>query len=147
MVKAKGQECWDDIEVFASKGAKIKDAKITILDSSQILFNAGFCHKASIASKTHVVLAYSAQNRAIIFQFTSDAKAEGALKVVRRAGIANVGSRSFFNFFFLNPKDLAGRYEPKRQKLPKIGDAWVINLDAKLPEHEKQHSEQTPPAR
>lgn len=143
MAKAKGQESWDDIEVFTSKGAKIKDAKITILDSSQILFNGGFCHRASIADMTHVILAYSPQKGSIIFQFTSDAKAEGALKLVQRSGGATVGSRSFFNYFFLNPKDLAGRYEPTKQKLPKIGDAWVINLDAKLPEHEKNPSQQT----
>jgi hypothetical protein len=134
MPKAKRQENWDDLEVFTSKGAKIKDAKITIVETSSILFNAGFCHKASVADKSHVIISYSPQNRSMCFQFTSDSKANGVLKLVQRSGGAQVGSRSLFNYFFLDPKKLAGRYEPKQGKLPKIGDTWIINLDNKLPE-------------
>lgn len=135
MAKATGQENWDDIEVFTSKGAKIKDAKVTILETSAILFNAGFCHKAAIADKSHVIVGYSPQNKSIIFQFTSDGNAAGALKLIQRSGGASLGTRSFFNYYFLKPKEIAGRYEPLKKKLPKIGDSWVINLDEKLPEN------------
>jgi hypothetical protein len=83
---------------------------------------------------THLILGYSPLRRTITFQFTSDSKAEGALTIVHREGGSSVGSRSFFNYFFLNVKDLAGRYEPKKIKVPRVGDVWAIDLNNKLPE-------------
>ena len=138
MKKQGEQETWDDLEIFTAKGAKIKDPKVTILESSSFLFNAAFVHKATITKSTHVIIGYSPIKRAIIFQFTSDSKAEGALTLIHRTGGSSVGSRSFFNYFFLDAVELAGRYTPKKGKLPKIGDAWVIHLDNKLPESGKQ---------
>jgi phosphatidate phosphatase PAH1 len=137
MPKEKGLESWDDLEVFTSKGAKLKDVRITITDTCGILFNAGMCHKASLEDKSHVILAYSAQMKAIVFQFTSDSNAKGALKLLKRTGGASVGTRSFFSFYFLDPKKLAGRYEPVKERLPRIGEAWVSYLDKKLPEDEQ----------
>ena len=141
MPKVKEQESWEDLETFTSKGARIKDAKITIIETSSMLLNAGFCHKASIAEKSHVIVSYSPQNKAIVFQFTSDANALGALKLIQRSGGASFGSRSFFNYYFLNPKKLAGRYEPIKRKLPKIGDAWIIYLDKRIPDEEQLPTE------
>ncbi len=138
MSKPTDQENWDDLEVFTSKGARLKYARITILETSIILLNAGFYHKAKVADKSHIILSFSPQNRAMVFQFTSDAKAAGALAIIKRSGGAQLGSRSFFTYYLLNPKDLAGRYEPVKKKLPKIGDAWVIRLDSKLLENEEQ---------
>ena len=132
MPKEKMQDNWDDLETFTSKGAKLRDIIITISEPSSIIFNAGFCHKAAISDKSHVVLSYSPQNRTIVFQFTSDSKALGALKLVQRSGGCSLGSRSFFNYYFLDPKKLAGRYEPVKKKLPKLGDVWVINIDKKV---------------
>ncbi len=126
------QENWGDIKIFEAKGARIGEPKVNILASAQILFNAGFVHTANISDKTHVILGYSAANRAIIFQFTSDGQAPGALTIVKRSGGASVGTRSFFNYYFLKPRAVAGHYIPKKEKLPKIGDAWIIMLDDKL---------------
>jgi hypothetical protein len=134
MKKKDRQETWDDLEIFTSKGAKIRDPKITILENSTFLFNAAFVHKADMTKTTHLILGYSPVRRTITFQFTSDPQAEGALTIVHREGGSSVGSRSFFNYFFLNPKDLAGRYEPKKIKVPKVGDVWAIDLNNKLPE-------------
>lgn len=134
MTKRPEQETWEDLEIFTSKGAKIKDPKVTILESSSFLFNAAFVHKAALTDKSHVILAYSPINRAITFQFTADPKAEGALTIAHRPGGSSLGSRSFFNYFFLNPKELAGRYEPQKNKLPKVGEVWIIELDKKLAE-------------
>ena len=94
MKKQSEQESWDDLEVFTAKGAKIKDPKITILETSSFLFNAAFVHKAAITKNTHVIIGYSPMKRAITFQFTSDPKAEGALTLVHRTGGSSVGSRS-----------------------------------------------------
>lgn len=134
MKKKRGQDTWDDLEIFTSKGAKIKDPKVTVLESSTFLFNAAFVHQAAITKSTHVIIGYSPIRRAITFQFTSDSQAEGVLTLVHRTGGSSVGSRSFFNYFFLDPTELAGRYEPKKSKLSKIGDVWVIDLNNKLPE-------------
>jgi hypothetical protein len=131
MKKKNEQDAWGDLEIFTSKGAKIKNPKVTILEGSTFLFNAAFVHKASIKDNTHVILGYSPTKRTITFQFTSDDQAEGALTIV---GGSSAGSRAFFNYFFLDPKELAGRYEPKKIKLPKIGECWAIDLNNKLPE-------------
>ena len=136
MPKIKEPTKWDDLDVFTAKGVRIRDTYVTIQANSAIIFNAGFCHRAAIGDKSHVIVAYSRQNKSIVFQFTSDDKARGALKLIQRSGCANVGSRSFFNYYDLDPKALEGRYIPVKGKIPKIGDAWIINLDNKLPVHD-----------
>lgn len=127
------QDLWEDFEVFTSKGAKIKNPKITITQNMAFLFNAAFIHTAKIQQKTHVVLGYSPSNNKITFDFTVDQKAEGALTIVHRVGAASLGSRSFFNYFFLDAKSLAGSYVPKKIKIPRVGEVWTIDLDSKLP--------------
>ena len=134
MKKNKKQDAWGDLEIFTSKGARIKNPKVTILEGSTFLFNAAFVHQAGITKVSHVIIGYSPKQNAITFQFTSDSQAEGALTIVHRTGGSSTGSRSFFNYFFLDPKTLAGRYVPKKVKLPKIGDIWIIDLNIKLPE-------------
>jgi hypothetical protein len=138
MPKPTGQENWDDLEVFTSKGAKLKDARITITENCTFVLNAGFCHRADVIEKTHVVVSYSPQNKAVVFQFTSDSNAVGALKLIQRSGGASFGSRSFFSYYFLDPNQVAGRYEPAKKRIPKIGDGWVINLEHRLPENVQQ---------
>jgi hypothetical protein len=134
MKKLAKDETWADLEIFTSKGAKIRNPWVTIADTSAFHFNAAFVHQAAIAKSSHVILAYSPLRKAITFQFTSDSQADGALTLVQRPGGSSVGSRSFFNYYFLSPVDLAGRYVPKKIKIPKIGEVWAINLESKLPE-------------
>ena len=134
MKKPGQEETWEDLEIFTSKGARISDPKITILGSSTFLFNAAFAHKADITKTPNLILGYSALKRIITFQFTRDPKAEGALTLVHGGGSSSVGSRSFFHYFFLNAKELAGRYQPKKIKVSKIGEVWSIDLNNKLPE-------------
>jgi len=130
--KSSGQDSWDDLEIFTQRGAKISSPRVTIADNSVFHLNAGFIHAAKIAEKTHAVLGYSPEKQCITFQFTSDAKAEGALALVQRTGGASIGTRSFFNFFFIDPKVVAGKYEPKKIKIPRIGDCWAIHLSEKM---------------
>ena len=124
----------DDVEIFTAKGAKIKDPKVIILPNHHFLFNAAFVHKAEIHKSTHVVLGYSEQSNSIVFQFTSDTKAKGALTLINKNNSSSVGTRSFFNYYFLNVQDISGRYKPENVQIAKIGKVWVINLNNKLPE-------------
>ncbi len=66
--------------------------------------------------------------RAITFQFTSDCQAEGALALVQRPGGSSVGSRSFFNYYFLKNEGFTGRYLPRKVKIPRVGELWAIKL-------------------
>ena len=134
MKKQDVEEAWGDLETFTSKGAKIKDPKVTILESSTFLFNAAFVHKADITKYDDVILSYSPQKRTITFQFTKDSHAEGALTVIHRTGGCSVGSKPFFHYFFLDVKELTGRYQPKFVKVPRIGEVWTIDLNNKLPD-------------
>jgi hypothetical protein len=129
---------WGDLKIFESKGARVKDNRITITEESTILFNAGFCHRATLNDTNYVVLAYSKKNNAIAFKFISEKSAPGALKIIRRGSSASIGTRSFFTYNLLDPKEWAGHYEPfKEQDLPTVGEAWIIRLDSKIPEKSK----------
>jgi hypothetical protein len=131
MRKRKELDAWADHEVFTQKGSRIGKPKVTIAANSTIHFNAGFIHSAKIAQKTHVLLGYSAEKQVITLQFTTDSKAEGALTIVHRQGGASVTTRSFFNYFFIKIENVVGKYEPKKVKIPKIGDTWSIDLSKK----------------
>jgi len=122
---------WDDLDIFRAAGMRIGESYVRITKSSTFLFSSGFMHEAKLKDISHVVLGYSIKKKAIIFQFTSDAKAPGAHKVVQRSNNGSCGSRSFFNYYFLKPQELEGRYIPKNEKVPKIGNIWVIYLDQK----------------
>jgi hypothetical protein len=132
MPKDRMLDNWDDLEVFTSKGAKLRDNRITITANSTLIFSSGYCHTASLKNKSHVIMAYSPQNKTIVFQFTNDERANGALKLVKRGAVAQVGSRSFFNYYKLNSETLAGRYEPVLMKLQKFGEVWTLRLENKL---------------
>jgi hypothetical protein len=123
---------WDDIEIFQDKGARIGQPKVTILEGAQILLNAGFVHTAKINDKKYAIMGYSDANKAIIFKFL-DKQAKNTLKVVKRGGSASIGTRSFFNFYHLKPETIAGHYIPKHERIPQIGEVWVISLKEKLP--------------
>ena len=122
---------WDDLEVFTAKGGKFKTPYVTI-SSATFLFNSAFFHGAKLKETSHVVLAYSESNNVVVFQFTDDDKAKGALRIVQRGSTGSVGSASFFSYNFLDVNELQGRYQPKKVKLPKIGETWIIYLDKKL---------------
>jgi hypothetical protein len=49
-----------------------------------------------------------------------------------------LGARAFFNYYFLDNQELLGRYQPNKVKIPRIGEAWAIYLNCKLPENEEQ---------
>lgn len=124
---------WSDLEVFTSKGAKIGKPYVTITAESAFCFNAGFIHQAKLKEYSHVVLCYSARKHAVVFNFTNDSQTAGALKLVQGTNI-NLGTRSFFNYYFLDPQKIEGRYIPRREKIPKIGEAWIIYLNEKQKE-------------
>jgi len=134
MKKGVKDEDWADLEIFTLKGARIKNPWITITDNGSFLFNSGFVHLSKLRKNTHVILGFSRSNKKIIFQFTSDSKAEGALTIGNRGGCSFTQSRSFFNVYSLKLSDVAGRYIPEKVRIPRIGQVWTINLESKLPE-------------
>jgi hypothetical protein len=132
-VKASPVNEWADLEIFTSKGAKLGKSIINILENSTILFNAGFVHTGKVRDYTHVILGYSSIKKAITFQFTADEKAEGTIPLQKGSG-SSIGSKAFFTYFALNLEEIAGKYEPKKEKVGKIGDLWFIDLSKKLPD-------------
>jgi hypothetical protein len=134
MKKEDKDEAYADREVFTTPNIKIRTPWVTIMPNSTLLFNAGFVHRAKIKKSSHVILAFTRSKNTVDFQFTSDDKAAGALTLHHfRKGGTSVESRTFFNYFLLNASELAGRYTPIRMKIPKVGEVWTIDLDAKLP--------------
>jgi hypothetical protein len=96
-----------------------------------ILFNVGFCHKANLEDTNAVILGYHPKKKAIIFQFTEDEKARGAFRLVHRGSAASITPHSFFRAYELDQEEIIGCYTPYKQRIPKVGDVWLIKLDEK----------------
>lgn len=129
MTQKETHDPWDDLEFFTRKGGKFGNPKITITNKQTILFNSAFFHSAKLKSNTSVRLAYSPKKKAIIFDFTEDPKAEGAFALVQRGFTAFTTCRSFFNSHDLDETKIAGHYIPQKERIPRIGEMWVIRLD------------------
>lgn len=124
---------WDDVQIFRDKGARAADPKITITKNFTLLFGSAFWMKAGLKNKKRVILGYSPSNNAIVFDFTEDEKVkEGFALIHRNKRTAFSTCRSFFHTMELDSESIVGRYVPHMEKIPKLGDCWVIKLDEKI---------------
>jgi hypothetical protein len=124
---------WGDLETFEALGFKLGRPEITISASAKTFtMSSGFVHRAKkqIANNTHVVLSFSKQNEAIVFEFIDRPDAPGAIKMTKGANISISGT-SFFNYNSLNPSDIKGKYSPELHNIPKKGNCWIIFLRKK----------------
>jgi hypothetical protein len=134
MKRKESDDSWGDMEFFGKKGARISSTniKVTITDNQTILFSAAFCHKADLQGKTAIKLGYSPSKHAIIFDFTEDQNTEGAFRLIQRGSSAATTCRSFFNAYDLDKAKTAGHYIPHKEKIPRVGEMWVIMLHDKI---------------
>lgn len=137
---------WDDLKDFSQPYPRTSDPYITITKEQLISLSAGFMRQAKyqIANNTHVVLAYSELNNAIIFNFTSDlVKFPGALKLsiknqeVKFSNSADcrqgrIAAKSFLRHYNIDPNISVGRYKSKVEIIPKRGECWVVYLDERI---------------
>ena len=91
-------------------------------------FNAAFYRRHDLKRYSHVALSYDAANKAVGFQFSSAGKARGTWKLSHLTNCASVMARSFLNAWGLDPKALAGRYDPHEHTDPKLGKLFYIVL-------------------
>jgi hypothetical protein len=132
-MKKSTNDSYDDLEIFTGKARWRRKHRVTISKNHTLSFNSAFSNKANLEEKTHVVLMYSPKRREIIFDFTEDANAPGAYGLIGKGGPITVAPRSFFYTYDFDIDEIAGKYEPHRQRIPKIGECWLIRLDEKLP--------------
>jgi hypothetical protein len=114
--------------VFEGVRGRFTSNFISINKQGGFGFNAGFYRKNDLKHYSHIRLSYDAANKAVGFQFSSAGKPRGTWKLSHLTNCANVMARSFFNACGLYPKALAGRYEPKEYKDPKLGNLFYIVL-------------------
>ena len=128
----KNNEKWSDLERFTKKGARIGKAFITISKRGTLTLSSGFIHNAKIqlCKKTHVLLSYSRSQKAIVINFTDDETEAGAIKMTLRTN-ALLAVRSFLNYHHLDFSNIAGKYLPKLETIPKSGSCWIIYLNQK----------------
>ena len=129
MTREESVGMWDDFEFFEKKGGKFGDPKITITRDGTFLFNVGFCHKANLEDKNAVILGYHPKKKAIIFQFTEDPKAKSAFTLIHRGSAGSTTCRSFFSAYEFDKTKITGRYHPYKERMPRVGDVWLIKLD------------------
>ncbi len=124
---------WYDLERFKYAGAKIGNTRVTISLRKSITLSAGFMHHAKnqVEGMTHMLLSFSKSKNAIVFEFTSDPKAAGAVKITMK-GNSIISARSFFNYYRIDVEKAAGRYAAKLESIPNLGKKWVVYLDQKL---------------
>ena len=118
---------------FTEVGSKLSSKTISIFTTGGFLFSSGLVHHESLSAYSHCILSYDADARAIFFEFTSDKNALGAITIThRKENNGTATSRSFFQYFKLTPKDLAGRYEAKNIKLNRGEQRLMISLKERL---------------
>jgi hypothetical protein len=132
-MKRATSDSWNDLEFFTEKGTWKRKPRITITNNDTISFNSAFSYRARLKGKTHVRLAYSPKRRQIIFDFTEDPKAPGSFTLVHKGSNSfSVACRSFFYAHDFDKEEIAGRYEPHRERIPKIGECWLIRLGERV---------------
>ena len=132
-MKKRADESYDDLEFFTDKGAWRGNPRVTISVHDNISFNSAFGYRAKLKEKTHAMLAYSPKRKEIVFDFTDDAKALGAFRLVQKGNnSSSISCRSFFRAHDFDKEEIAGRYIPHKERIPKIGECWVIRLNEKV---------------
>jgi hypothetical protein len=114
--------------VFEDVGGRFGSEFISINRQGGFAFNAGFYRKNNLRRYSHVVLSYDAANRAVGFQFASAGKPRFVWKLTHQTNCASVMAHSFFKAWGLDPKALAGRYDPHEYTDPKLGKLFYIVL-------------------
>lgn len=130
--QTKNASKWADLERFVNKGSRFGNPSITISVRGTITLSSGFIHNADaqIEKKSYALFSYSRSQNSIVVNFTDDKNEPGALKMTIRRN-ALLAARSFFGCYHLDPQKLAGKYSPKLETIPKMGNCWVINLNQK----------------
>lgn len=138
---------WSDLEVFMHVGAKIGKPYIKITPRKSITFSSGFIHhaKTQIFGMTYAVLCFSKTKNAIVFRFTENSDLPGATKISINSGAtkkakennissdtakgnASIAARAFFNYYSIDEKKYAGKYEAVLEDVPNLGKSWVVYL-------------------
>lgn len=123
---------WADLKKFNASQSRIGGTFITINPKGVIILSAGFINIAheQLLNKTHAIFAHSSTNKAIVMNFINDSKQAGSMKITgRKFNNGSISAKSFFNWSHINLNEIAGKYLPKFEPIPSIGNRWVIYLD------------------
>jgi hypothetical protein len=132
-MKKTHDDYYSDLEFFEDKAGWRGNDRVTIRTHETIHCNAAFSKRAKLNKETLVRLGYSPKRKEIIFDFTEDPKAPGAYSLVQSGKTSfTIACRSFFRAYNFNMNEIAGRYIPRKERIPKIGECWLIKLAEKV---------------
>lgn len=106
------------------------DAKIAINKSGLIRLSRGFRVATNTTNFKYVILYYDSVNKAIALRF-ANTRESGALNVTKDRTSATVSAKTFMKANNLNLRSYFGRYDWKKQKIPDIGQVFIIELNKK----------------
>ena len=123
---------WTDLEQFRNVGGRQGIPTVNISERLGMIFNSAFIQEAGkeLSTNTHILLSYSKNSNAIVLDFTTDAKAPGAIKMTRGKNIS-IAAKSFCNHYRFTAKQVQGHYTPMKHQITGRGTAWVIDLSRK----------------
>lgn len=127
MIKASTNR-WFDLKKFDSEEKQVRNPFIRITASGLIIFNKSFINalkKEHDSENVFYCFYYSNYNKAIVLK-SSSYKED---KRYRKAIYAQQCSKSFFNFFKLDPDKISGKYLMVENEIPNLGKCWVCYLD------------------
>lgn len=104
--------------------------KISITSSHTFNFPTKFFKDNKLKDFKYVVIFFDKTRKAIGLQFTNDEE-EKYKYILQKSGRGYGGFISATSFFKVNnidPKVYKGRYEWKKEKIPEIGELFVIEL-------------------
>jgi len=122
-----------DAEVLPSLTKYILKSYLSISRIGTMKFSSGFVedNAAKLGFPSHVILSYSKNGGAVIFDFVNDDKQTGSkkLKSLKGAAFWTVSVLKMFKSINIDIAESRGRYEPVMERMCDGALKWVIYLN------------------
>lgn len=94
-------------EKFTKVGGRSFAPKVGIWAKGQIGFNKGAIDKFELNQYDYVMMFFDEDEQKIGFQFTNEAKAEGAMKIIKRKTGFSFSANAFLKHYEITPEENA----------------------------------------
>lgn len=107
------------------------DTRISITSNYSFGIPSGFYKQNDIDQYKYVVVFFDPKKKAVALQFTNDEEEDNKFKIMHneKAG-GSIAARSFFKAYNLDPTELKGKYQWKKQDTQEE-DSVVFIIDLK----------------
>jgi len=108
------------------------ESRITITSSFSFGFPTKFYNDNKIDRYKYVILFHDLEENAVGIHFTNNEDEKHKFTIIRGNKYGgSIIATSFFKVNNINPRTYKGRYSWKKQRIPEVGELYVIKLEEK----------------